>query len=281
MKSLIVSICLCFLLLVSGCGVKSLENVESSSAPSGNIPVESKTESVVTKEKQTATNAVYRKPVEPTSTPKVEAKKPVICIEAGHQAKGNSTLEPNAPGSKTMKQKVLSGTQGVKTKKPEYQLNLEVALKLEKSLNQNYKVIMVRKSNEVDISNSERAIFCNKANADLMIRLHADGSENHKVKGMSFLYPSLDSKYTSKVAKKSLEVIKVVSKYVIQETGAKSNGLKPRTDLTGFNWLEVPSILIEMGFMTNIDEDVLMSKPEYQDKIVAGIKAGLDSYYTN
>ncbi|MDQ0194138.1 N-acetylmuramoyl-L-alanine amidase family protein [Paenibacillus wynnii] len=280
MKSVVVCICLCFSLLVSGCGVKSVETIESSSVPSGNTPVEAKPESAVPNVEQTATIAVYRKPAAPIPTQKVEPKKPVICIEAGHQVKGNSELEPNAPGSKTMKQKVLSGTQGIKTKKPEYQLNLEVALKLEKRLNPDYKVIMVRRSNEVDISNSERAIFCNKANADLMIRLHADGSDNHKVKGMSFLYPSLDSKYTSKVAKKSLEVIKVVSKYVIQETGAQSNGLKPRTDLTGFNWLEIPSILIEMGFMTNLEEDVLMSKPEYQDKIVAGIKAGLDSYYS-
>lgn len=207
--------------------------------------------------------------------------KPVICIEAGHQQKGNSSKEPNAPGSKIMKQKVMSGTQGIQTKKPEYQLTLEVALKLEKALQKDYKVVMVRRTNNVDISNKERAVMCNVAKADLMVRLHADGSDNHTVKGMTFLYPSLDNKHTAAIAPKSLSAIKAVSTAVIQETGAKSKGLKPRSDLTGFNWLKVPSILIEMGFMTNKEEDLLMSRPEYQDKIVKGIKKGLDTYYAN
>ncbi|BBI36786.1 N-acetylmuramoyl-L-alanine amidase family protein [Cohnella abietis] len=205
--------------------------------------------------------------------------KPIICIEAGHQAKANLKLEPNAPGSKTMKAKVMGGTTGVQTKKPEYKLTLEVALKLEKALKDDYEVKMVRRTHDVNLSNSERAIFCNKAKADVMVRLHADGSDNAKVTGMTFFYPSLDNKYTKPISKKSMEVAEIVAQQVIKQTGAKSKGVKPRGDLTGFNWLKVPSVLIEMGFMTNKEEDVLMSKPEYQDKIVAGIKKGLDAYY--
>lgn len=265
MKSVWVSVLLCFSLLLSGC----IKQVEAGDSAESSVPVL----------EQVASVELIKNQVLPSQKP-VQAKR-VICIEAGHQRKGNSSLEPNAPGSKTMKQKVLSGTQGIQTKKPEYQLTLEVALKLEKALQKDYKVIMVRRTNDVDISNKERAVLCNKANADLMIRLHADGSDNHKVKGMSFLYPSLDNKYISAIAQESLDAIKTISKYVIQETGAKSNGLKPRDDLTGFNWLEVPSILIEMGFMTNKEEDVLMSTPEYQEKIVKGITKGLDNYYAN
>ncbi|MEQ4485511.1 N-acetylmuramoyl-L-alanine amidase family protein [Cohnella silvisoli] len=208
-----------------------------------------------------------------------KTKKPVICIEAGHQSKANMKLEPIAPGSKTMKAKVMGGTRGIKTKKPEYQLNLEVALKLEKALTGDYKVVMVRRDNKVDISNSERAVFCNDAKADVMVRIHADGSDNPNVTGMTFFYPSFDNQYTKPIAKRSMEIAKTVSKQVIDETEAKLNGVRSRGDLTGFNWVKVPTILIEMGFMTNKKEDALMSKPDYQDKIVAGIKKGLDVYY--
>lgn len=115
-----------------------------------------------------------------------KVKRPLICIEAGHQEKANLNMEPTAPGSKAMKEKVRGGTQGVQTKKPEYQLNLEVASKLENALAEDFDVVMVRETNDVDISNSERAMICNDAQADVMIRLHADGNENSQVKGMTF-----------------------------------------------------------------------------------------------
>ncbi|RQW10686.1 N-acetylmuramoyl-L-alanine amidase [Paenibacillus rhizophilus] len=207
------------------------------------------------------------------------ADKPIICIDAGHQGKGNNDKEPVAPGSKAMKPKVSSGTRGVATGKPEYKLTLEVALKLEKALDNDYKVEMIRRSNEVNISNRERAIQCNKADSDLILRIHADGSDSSGVQGMSFLYPSAKSRYTKDITQESLAAAKVLSEAILRETGAKSQGLKPRDDLTGFNWSKVPSVLIEMGFMTNRKEDRLLSMPEYQDKIVKGIKAGLDAYY--
>jgi N-acetylmuramoyl-L-alanine amidase len=200
-------------------------------------------------------------------------------VEAGHQRKANLDLEPNAPGSMIMKAKVSAGTQGITTKKPEYQLTLEVALKLEQSLKSEYDVIMIRRSNNVNISNSERAMICNKAHADLMLRLHGDGNDNHQIKGMTIFYPSANNKDTKTISKPSLEFAKIISDQILIKTKAKSNGVKSRDDLTGFNWLKVPSILIEMGFMTNKKEDLLLSTSEYQDKIVSGIKNGLDAYY--
>ncbi|RKP51704.1 N-acetylmuramoyl-L-alanine amidase [Cohnella endophytica] len=209
----------------------------------------------------------------------VTAKKPLICIEAGHQAKANLKLEPIAPGSKTMKAKVAGGTSGVFTKKPEYKLTLEVALKLETVLKGKYRIVMVRRTNDVNLSNSERAIVCNEAKADVMIRLHADGSTDPAVKGMTFFYPSSGNELTKPISKPSMDIAKLVSQQVIKETGAKLRGVNARGDLTGFNYTKVPTFLIEMGFMTNKEEDEKMSKADYQDLIVAGIAEGLDAYF--
>lgn len=73
------------------------------------------------------------------------------------------------------KPKVAYGTQGVKTKVPESKLTLQIALKLEKELKKRgYDVYMIRRKQNVNISNKQRAIRANKSGADICIRLHAD-----------------------------------------------------------------------------------------------------------
>ena len=57
----------------------------------------------------------------------------------------------------------------------------------------------------------------------------------------------------------------------IAATGAQDRGLQERSDLTGFNWSDVPDVLVEMGFMTNAAEDKLLESGAYQDKIVQGL----------
>ncbi|GIP21903.1 N-acetylmuramoyl-L-alanine amidase [Paenibacillus sp. J22TS3] len=210
-----------------------------------------------------------------------QAKKPyVICIDPGHQLKGNNQKEPIGPGAAEKKPKVSSGTQGVATKKPEYVLNLEISLKLKKELEKRgYKVVMTRKTHKVNLSNKERSDIANNAKADLFIRIHADGDNSPKTAGFSVLYPAQSNKYTKAIYAKS----KLASEYIQQEmksaTKAKSRGVVPRSDLTGFNWSKVPVTLVEVGFMSNPDEDKRLSTPAYQDKLVAGISGGVDKYF--
>ena len=202
-----------------------------------------------------------------------------ICIDPGHQLKGNSELEEQAPGSKIRKVKVSSGTRGVSTKINEYQLNLDIALKLEKKLTQKgYKVYMTRKTNNVNISNKERALDTNKRGCSVYLRLHADGSENISLKGASVLTSSKNNPYTRKVQKSSEEFSKILLEEYVKTTGTKNRGIQYRDDLTGTNWSTVTNSLIEMGFMSNPDEDILMSKDSYRDKIVNGITNGIEKY---
>jgi N-acetylmuramoyl-L-alanine amidase len=204
----------------------------------------------------------------------------VICIDPGHQKRANLKMEPLAPESSEMKYKVSGGTSGVITKIPENQLTLDVAMLLKTELEKlGATVIMTRDKNDVDISNVARAEIANAANADLNIRLHADGSTNSKSHGISMLIPG--SKYIKdkELLANSRKAGKDVLEAVIASTGAKSIGLIERTDLTGFNWSKVPSILIEMGFMTNPEEDRKLADNEYRKLIARGMADGVVKYF--
>ena len=205
----------------------------------------------------------------------------VICIDPGHQTKGDMSQEPVAPGSSEKKFKVSWGTQGVATKIPEYELTLSASKILKKDLEQmGFKVIMTRETNDVNITNSERAIFANDNNADLVIRIHADGSDDSSTTGASLHIPSQDSQYTSKIYHDSNECAKLISLQMKQD-GFKVNNIYQRSDLTGFNWSKVPVVLVEMGFMSNPEEDQKMAETSYQEKMMKSVAEGAQSYFEN
>jgi len=207
--------------------------------------------------------------------------KGVIVIDAGHQKKANLHKEPVGPGSGVTKPMVSGGTRGLYTGVPEYKITLIVAKKLRKSLeNQGYKVYMVRTENDVDISNSRRAKFANSKKADLFIRLHCDGADNHGISGFLTLTPK-KNKWTKDFYKESANAAKLIHKATLKTTKAKDRGIAERGDLTGFNYSKVPSVLFEMGLMTNKAEDKKLSTGKYQNKLVKGMVNGVNKYFAS
>ncbi|MCR5097677.1 MAG: N-acetylmuramoyl-L-alanine amidase [Lachnospiraceae bacterium] len=204
--------------------------------------------------------------------------KQVIGIDPGHQLRGNSGTEPIGPSSSTKKAKVAGGTSGVSTKKPEYQLTLEIGLALKEELkNRGYKVVMTREKNDIDITNIERAQKLNEK-CDVAIRLHADGAAS-SVRGASVLYPSADNPYVASLSEASGRLSKCVIDAYCAATGIGNRGLSLRDDLTGTNWSTIPVTLLEMGFMTNSSDDSYMSSAEGQAAMVQGIADGIDAYF--
>jgi N-acetylmuramoyl-L-alanine amidase len=201
----------------------------------------------------------------------------VICIDPGHQTHANLSGEPVGPGSSTIKPKVSGGATGISTGVPEYKIALAVSLKLKSLLEERgYKVIMTRETNNVNISNSERAKIANKAKAALFVRIHADSSTSQSVNGYSVLYPA-KNQWTENIYNKSIRAAQIVSDK-LSATGAKNNGIVPRADITGFNWSKVPVILIESGFLSNPSEDRSLNKSSYQQKIAKSITSGIVSF---
>jgi N-acetylmuramoyl-L-alanine amidase len=215
-------------------------------------------------------------PVKAASDTDTGAK--IVVIDAGHQSKADTRTEPMGPGSSTPKPKVSGGTTGVSTHVPEYKINLEVAKKLQAALKkEGYTVYMVRTTHDVNISNSDRAKLAAKKKADLFIRIHCDAAGS-KIRGFLTLTPA-NNKWTKSIYKKSLSAAKIIHSAVLKTTKANDRGVVKRGDLTGFNYSTVPSVLFEMGNMSNVSDDKLLSDKKYQTKLVNGMVNGVNKYF--
>ena len=203
-----------------------------------------------------------------------------VAIDAGHQLRGDNGLEPVGPGASEKKAKVSSGTSGVSTGVPEYQLNLEIAKRLKRELKKRgYQVFMIRSKNEVTLSNVERAQMANESGSDIYIRLHADGVDNVSTHGASALYPSANNPYVGNLSAASKKLSELVLNAYCKKTGISNRGLSVRDDLTGTNWSEIPVTLLEMGFMSNPAEDEKMQQDSVQALMAEGIADGVDAYF--
>ncbi|WHY65182.1 N-acetylmuramoyl-L-alanine amidase [Neobacillus sp. SuZ13] len=203
----------------------------------------------------------------------------IVVIDPGHQRRANLGQEPVGPGASETKIKVTGGTAGVATGKPEYKLTLEASLILGKLLEKRgVKVIYTRTTHDVNLSNKERAEIANQNHADLFVRIHADGSTNRNVKGLSVLTPSEDDQYTKAIYQDSLKASQLILDETKKNPAVKVNGISYRGDLSGFNWSKVPSTLIEMGFMSNPSEDKHLSDTSYLTNLLTSISDGIINY---
>ena len=224
--------------------------------------------------------ALENQPVQAGADGSAAANGRVVAIDAGHQAKGNSEKEPIGPGSSTMKAKVAAGAEGISTKLPEYKLTLSVSQKLRRILEERgYKVIMIRESNDVNLSNAERAEIANKSGASIFVRVHANSLDNNSVHGTLSMCQTAKNPYNGNLHAKSYSLSKKITDYVCAATGFKNRGVQETDSMSGINWCTIPVTIIEMGFMSNPEEDQKMAQDDYQELIAAGIANGIDAYF--
>jgi N-acetylmuramoyl-L-alanine amidase len=203
---------------------------------------------------------------------------PLVCLDPGHgtpPSVGRQT-EPIGPGSRTLKIKDGGGASG----------EAAVALAIAKRtrtllLRRGYRVAMTRTGPVFRYGNGgnvARAQFCNRRHAALMLRIHADGSTNTSLHGFQTLYPAFHRGWTNDIYTASLRAARAVQSAALRASGATNLGLVPRGDLTGFNWANVPAILVECGFLSNPRERRLLESRAYEWKLARGLTAGAAAF---
>jgi N-acetylmuramoyl-L-alanine amidase len=204
----------------------------------------------------------------------------VVVIDPGHDLRANPDTEPIGPGSSTSKIKDGGGTRGVVSGLREAELNLRVGLRLRALLERaGVTVAMTRtRTAATSMGNVARARIANRAKAALFLRIHADGSTDPGARGTHTLHPALRRGWTDDVYAESRRAARIVQRDLRRALGFPDRGLQERSDFTGFNWADVPVILVEMGFMTNPTEDRLLATPAYQRRAALGLCRGTLRY---
>jgi N-acetylmuramoyl-L-alanine amidase len=207
-------------------------------------------------------------------------QRPVVVVDPGHDLRANPETEPIGPGSSTRKIKDGGGTHGVVSGLREAELNLLVGLRLRDLLRSaGVDVVMTRtRTASRSMGNIARARIANRAGASLFLRIHADGSTDPAARGTHTLYPALRRGWTDDVYAESKRAARIVQREVRAALGFPDRGLHERSDFTGFNWADVPVILVELGFMTSPIEDRLLATTAYQRRAALGLCRGTLRY---
>ncbi len=205
------------------------------------------------------------------------AAPPVVVLDPGHDARANTGTEPIGPGAAQRKIKDGGGAVGVVSGTPEAVIALDVALRLRALLARaGVRVVLTRTTTSgVSMGNVARARIANRARAALFLRIHADGSPDSRMHGTHTLYPSYRRGWTDDIHVTSRLAARLVQNGLVRRLGSRDLGLDARPDITGFNWADVPAILVELGYLTNPREDRLLNRPAYRARAAAGLREGV------
>lgn len=200
-----------------------------------------------------------------------------IGIDPGHQRIYDPKAERIGPNSTKVKQKVAGGCVGVVSRVMEYEVNLQVALLLADMLTKaGAEVFLTHDTLDVNISNRQRAEFFNAHEVDLGIRLHCNKAGSASERGAITLVPGKDC--TGHFIANLFAGITVQESYCAV-TGLPSH-LNPgmlefRDDQSGFNWCTRPVFCLEMGYLSNAEDDALLSDPAFWPVMAQGIFEGI------
>ena len=204
-----------------------------------------------------------------------------VCIDAGHQENGRFVTEPIGPGLSGSTSGKGGMAQGSKTNRRESIVCLEAAVLLrDELLRQGANVVMTREDQTTFHTNIERCEIAEAGGAQIMLRLHCNNSSNRSKQGIQ-VYGPLHSDYAKQVADTDtyfamgqtlLDAMKTrVGLKLVNSTGM----VHLNDNYVGNNWAKMMCFLVEMGYLSNVQEEYLLVTPTYQQWLAEGMADGI------
>lgn len=176
-----------------------------------------------------------------------------VTVDPGHM--GKYPLDPGAVDGSNPKE-------GDKLYTVEASTNLLIAKELFSRLTAlGAKVVMTRTEGK-HLSLAERCAIANKARSHIFISIHCN-SGPARAEGVETLYHPNSSN--------GERLAKLVQQEIIGATKAPNRGAKKHEDLYVLNGTNMPACLVELGFISNVREEVKLNNPQYRTKIVGAI----------
>lgn len=176
-----------------------------------------------------------------------------IIIDAGHGAK-----DPGAVGPKGTKEK---------------DVNLGTAKFLKAELEAAGAIVTLTRSTDVFLELKERTDIANASDYDAFISIHSDSFSSTSKGTTTYYNTSVNFN-----GPKSFTLAKSVQANLVKEVGTYNRGVKQQTFYVN-RMNEIPSVLVELAFISNPSEEALLASDSFRKKAAIGIRKGLQDFF--
>lgn len=156
----------------------------------------------------------------------------------------------------------------------EKKVALSTVLLLKKYLDEmGYRVILTR-SRDVYIPLHRRVSIANRTRAILFVSVHYNASQSREAKGIEVFYCPGEDMWKTQASKK---LASSILSHLVNHTQADSRGVKAG-NFHVIRETQMPAVLVEAGFITNLEERSFLRDKNYLEKVAKGIAVGIDKY---
>lgn len=206
--------------------------------------------------------------------------KKIVMIDPANQAVVNAEQVEIGPDTEVTKQGASTGNVGTTLGTKESELNLTYANLLKTELeSRGYQVLLTRDTDQINLSNKDRALLANDSEATVYVRIQMNFSENSSLTGVMGVCMPEDSAFNGDLYKDSYRLTTRLIEGVLNNTACTNQGIYETDQMTAINWSEKPVALIKLGYLSNADEEAKLVDTSYQQEIIKGLADGLDAYY--
>lgn len=165
---------------------------------------------------------------------------------------------------------------------PEHELTLDVARRTEQLLAARGATVLLTRDSDDGVGPcvDERGAFAQENDADLMVSIHADGSEDPSLRGYFAIIaePPIHPSQGEPSRTLAADLLEALHQAGLARAPSHPDGLSLRADLAGLNHAQRPAVLLELGQMRNAEDAAIMTAPEGRQRFAEAITAGIGAW---